>query len=101
VAVLIAWNGYQIVKHTVPELVDERGEDAGVLRRVVGAIPNVVDVRTVRSRSISSDVLFAEVTIGVDGATTVEEAHHIADTVEDKISKELGVAEVLVHVEPA
>jgi divalent metal cation (Fe/Co/Zn/Cd) transporter len=31
----------------------------------------------------------------------VEQAHQIADTVEEKISKELGVAEVLVHVEPA
>jgi len=101
VALLIAWNGYQIVKHTVPVLVDERGVDAGVLRRLVGAIPNVVDVRTVRSRAIASDVLFAEVTIGVNGETTVEQAHHIADTVEEKISKELGVAEVLVHVEPA
>ncbi|HEV7702636.1 MAG TPA: cation diffusion facilitator family transporter [Gemmatimonadaceae bacterium] len=101
VALLIAWNGYQIVRHTVPVLVDERGVDAGVLRRVVGAIPDVVDVRTVRSRSIASDVLFAEVTIGVNGATTVEEAHLIADKVEEKIAKELGVAEVLVHVEPA
>ena len=56
--------------------------------------------RCARARS-RSDVLFAEVTIGVEGATTVEQAHHIADTVEEKISKELGVAEVLVHVEPA
>ncbi len=101
VALLIAWNGYQIVRHTVPVLVDERGVDAGVLRRVVGAIPDVVDVRAVRSRSIATDVLFAEVTIGVNGATTVERAHLIADTVEEKIAKELGVAEVLVHVEPA
>jgi cation diffusion facilitator family transporter len=101
VALLIAWNGYQIVKHTVPVLVDERGVDAGVLRRLVAAIPNVVDVRTVRSRAIASDVLFAEVTIGVNGETTVEQAHQIADTVEEKISKELGVSEVLVHVEPA
>ena len=73
VALLIAWNGYQIVRHTVPVLVDERGVDAGILRRVVGAIPDVVDVRTVRSRSIATDVLFAEVTIGVNGSTTVEQ----------------------------
>lgn len=101
VALMIAWNGYQIVRHTVPVLVDERGVDADVLRRVVGAIPRVVDVRTVRSRAISPEVLFAEVTIGVNGATSVEEAHQIADTVEEKIAKELGVSEVLVHVEPA
>jgi cation diffusion facilitator family transporter len=101
VALLIAWNGYQIVRHTVPVLVDERGVDASILRRVVGGIPNVVDVRKVRSRAIASDVRFAEVTIGVNGETTVAEAHHIADIVEEKIAKELGVAEVLVHVEPA
>jgi cation diffusion facilitator family transporter len=101
VALLIAWNGYQIVRHTVPVLVDERGVDAAVLRRLVGAIPHVVDVRRVRSRAIATDVLFAEVTIGVFGATTVEDAHHIADTVEEQIAKELGVSEVLVHVEPA
>jgi len=101
VALMIAWNGYQIVRHTVPVLVDERGVDAAVLRRVVGAIPRVVDVRTVRSRSIAPEVLFAEVTIGVKGETTVEEAHQIADTVEEKIASELGVSEVLVHVEPA
>ncbi len=101
VALLIAWNGYQIVRNTVPVLVDERGVDAQLLRRVVGTVPHVVDVRAVRSRAIASDVLFAEVTISVHGATTVEEAHHIADTVEERIAKELGVAEVLVHVEPA
>ena len=101
VALMIAWNGYQIVRHTVPVLVDARGVDATLLRRVVGTIPEVVDVRTVRSRAIAPEVLFAEVTIGVKGGTTVEEAHHIADTVEEKIAKELGVSEVLVHVEPA
>lgn len=101
VALMIAWNGYQIVRHTVPVLVDARGVDSAMLRRVVGTIPEVVDVRTVRSRAIAPEVLFAEVTIGVKGGTTVEEAHHIADTVEEKIAKELGVSEVLVHVEPA
>ena len=101
VALLIAWNGYQIVKHTVPVLVDERGVDAALLRRVAGAIPRVVDVRTVRSRAIAPEVLFAEVTIGVKGTTTVEEAHQIADSVEEKIARELGVSEILVHVEPA
>jgi cation diffusion facilitator family transporter len=101
VALLIAHNGYRIVQRTVPVLVDERGVDARALTRVAGAVPDVLDVRTVRSRAIASDVLFAEVTIGVHGTMTVEDAHHIADTVETRIANELGVAEVLVHVEPA
>src|SRR5581483_641496 len=49
VALVIAWNGYEIVRGTVPVLVDERGVDAARVRRLVSAIPEVVDVRTVRS----------------------------------------------------
>jgi cation diffusion facilitator family transporter len=101
VALVIAWNGYQIVRGTVPVLVDERGVDAAEIRRVVGAIPHVADVRTVRSRGSASGVLFAEVTIGVDASTTVEEAHRIADAVEARLAEALGASEVTVHVEPA
>ncbi len=101
VALVIAWNGYEIVRGTVPVLVDERGVDAARVRRLVSAIPDVVDVRMVRSRSMPSGVLFAEVTIGVDASTTVEEAHRIADVVEERIAQELGVSEVTVHIEPA
>jgi divalent metal cation (Fe/Co/Zn/Cd) transporter len=46
-------------------------------------------------------VLFAEVTIGVDAGTTVQEAHAIADEVEERIASSLGASEVTVHVEPA
>lgn len=100
VALVIAWNGYQIVRGTVPVLVDERAVDAAEIRRLLSAIPEINDVRTVRSRAMASGVLFAEVTIGVDASTTVEEAHRIADAVEDRLAQELGASEVTVHVEP-
>jgi cation diffusion facilitator family transporter len=100
VALVIAWNGYQIVRGTVPVLVDERAVDASEIRRLLSAIPEISDVRTVRSRAMASGVLFAEVTIGVDGSTTVQEAHRIADAVEERLAEELGASEVTVHVEP-
>jgi cation diffusion facilitator family transporter len=100
VALVIAWNGYQIVRGTVPVLVDERAVDASDIRRLLSAIPEIADVRTVRSRAMASGVLFAEVTIGVDASTTVQEAHRIADVVEDRLARELGASEVTVHVEP-
>jgi cation diffusion facilitator family transporter len=100
VALIIAWHGYEIVRGTVPVLVDERAVDAAELRRLVSTIPRIADVRTVRSRSLASGVLFAEVTIGVNASTTVEEAHQIADAVEARIAQELGASEVTVHVEP-
>ena len=100
VALVIARNGYQIVRGTVPVLVDERAVDAAEIRRILSTIPEITDVRTVRSRAMASGVLFAEVTIGVEASTTVEEAHRIADAVEERLAQELGASEVTVHVEP-
>jgi len=100
VAVIIAWNGYQILRETVPILVDERGLDSADVRRLLEHIPRVADVRSVRSRAGASGVVFAEVTIGVAGSASVAEAHAIADEVERRISEALGASEVVVHIEP-
>jgi len=100
VALIIAWNGYQILKETVPILVDERGLDSADVRRLVERIPRIAEVRSVRSRAGASGVVFAEVTVGVAGSTSVAEAHAIADEVESRIAEALGASEVVVHVEP-
>lgn len=100
VALIIARNGYQILKETVPILVDERGLDSADVRRLVERIPRIAEVRSVRSRAGASGVVFAEVTVGVDGSTTVADAHEIADEVETRIAEALGASEVVVHVEP-
>jgi divalent metal cation (Fe/Co/Zn/Cd) transporter len=63
-------------------------------------IPGISDVPSVRSRAMASGVLFAEVTICVDAHTTVQEAHRIADAVEERLADQLGASEVMVHVEP-
>lgn len=100
VALIIAWNGYQILRETVPILVDERGLDSADVRRLVERIPRIAEVRSVRSRAGASGVVFAEVTVGVAGSTTVADAHEIADEVEARIAEALGASEVVVHVEP-
>lgn len=100
VAVIIAWNGYQIVRGTVPVLVDERAVDAEEVRRVVTGIPEVVEVRHVRTRTSASGLIMAEVTIAVNGLTSVAHAHEVADAVEARIATALGDSDVVVHVEP-
>ena len=57
-------------------------------------------MRSARSRRTSSGHLFAEVTILVEGATSVAAAHAFTDEVERAITRELGTAEAIVHVEP-
>lgn len=100
VALIIAWNGYQILKETVPILVDERGLDSADVRQIVERIPRVAEVRSVRSRAGASGIVFAEVTVGVAGSTSVADAHAIADEVERRVADALGASEVVVHVEP-
>jgi cation diffusion facilitator family transporter len=101
VALMIARNGYGILRGSIPVLVDQRAVDAARIRQLVGDVPRVRDVRVVRSRATQSGLLFAEVTIGVAAASTVADAHAIADAVEAQIRQTLGAAEVTVHVEPA
>ena len=100
VALLIAWSGFQILRQSIPILVDERAIDAGHLRGIVLGVPEIRDVRSVRSRSTASGQLFAEVTIAVSGGTSVDESHRLADAVEAAIEREFGTAQVTVHIEP-
>jgi cation diffusion facilitator family transporter len=101
VALIIARSGAQILRESIPILVDERAIDATQLRAVVLGVPEIREVRNVRSRSTASGQLFAEVTIAVSGATPVDEAHRLADAVEAAIEREFGTSQVTVHVEPA
>lgn len=100
VALVIAWSGWQILRVTVPILVDARGVDAERIRVAACAVPGVADAPAIRSRTTSSGVLFAEVTITVDGAQSVAEAHVLADAVEQSVADAFGPADVTVHVEP-
>ncbi len=101
VALLIAWTGMRILKSTVPILVDERAIDSAEIRQLLSEFPAIADVRAVRSRATASGVLFAEVTIGVAGEMTVEDAHLLADAVEARIMQKLGESHVTIHVEPS
>jgi len=47
-----------------------------------------------------TSIRYAEVTIAVDGGANVAAAHAIADRVEERLKRDLKLAEVTVHVEP-
>lgn len=101
VAAFIARSGYRIIRETVPVLVDQRAVDARRIREIVQGIPRIRSVRSVRSRAGAGGVVFADVTIAVEGSISVTEAHVLADAVEERIEAALGNSEVVVHVEPA
>jgi len=100
VSLIIAWTGYQILRASVPVLVDERAVDAAQIRQLAQAVPGVLQVRDIRSR-VAGSRSFAEVTIAVSGRSSVAEAHALADAVEEAVAQRLGGGRVTVHVEPA
>ncbi len=102
VAGMIAWSGWQILRVTVPVLVDERGVDADRIRAAACGVRGVTGARTIRSRTNSSGLVFAEVTITVAGDASIAEGHEIADAVESAVGVALGgTADVVVHIEPS
>ena len=99
VALVIARSGWGILRRTVPVLVDHRALDPEKIRQIVTRMPGVEDATEIRSRGRQGEV-FAELTIRVDPAADVGEAHRIADAVEHRLSDSEGFFGVVVHVEP-
>jgi cation diffusion facilitator family transporter len=99
ITALIVRIGYQIVRRAVPILVDEVAREPEAIRRAAEGVEGVRSAYAIRSRA-SSGVVFAELTIGVPGTLAVQQAHAIADRVEERLKRELRLHEVVVHIEP-
>jgi cation diffusion facilitator family transporter len=99
VAVLVGRAGYQILRRSIPTLVDERAFDQATIQREAERVNGVVSAYAIRSRH-AGDRRFAELTIAVDGRSNVASAHVIADQVEDRLRDTLQLDEVTVHIEP-
>ena len=99
IAFLVARIGYQIFRRAVPILVDEVAREPDLIRTAAESVSGVQSAYHIRSRA-SSGVVFAELTIGVAGGLPVEQAHAIADAVEQRLRNDLRMDEVVVHIEP-
>ena len=99
VAALVAHVGYEIVRRSMPTLLDQAALSESEIRRVAETVSGVRGAYGIRSR-MAADQRFAELTIAVEGAASVDAGHRIADAVEQTVGATLGVQHVLVHVEP-
>lgn len=100
VAGIIVHTGWEIVKETVPVLVDTRAVPPERIEEVSLDVDGVRSAYGIRSRGASPDV-FAELTIAVDAELDVAASHAIADEVERRVAGDIEAREVVVHVEPA
>jgi cation diffusion facilitator family transporter len=99
VVVLIARVAYQILRRGVPILVDQAAHEPDVVRHAAENVAGVRAATDIRSR-LAAGVAFAELTIKVSGRLAVDDAHEIADAVEQRLKHDLKLDRVVVHVEP-
>jgi ferrous-iron efflux pump FieF len=99
VAGAIAVVGWEIIGRAIPVLVDEQVVPAPEIQAAAESVAGVRRAYAIRSRGAPTR-RFAELTVAVDGAASVTQAHVIADAVEARLRDQLHLHEVLVHVEP-
>jgi cation diffusion facilitator family transporter len=100
IAVFIAHTGIEIARDTSRILSDRVVMDEDAIRRVVMSVPGVRGSHHIRTRG-SSDHVFLDLHVWVDGDTTLHEAHRISHVVKDRLMQKYPqIADAIIHIEP-
>lgn len=102
IALYMLWNASRIARNAAAVLLDRElpDEDRQRIKEVALAQTGARGLHDLRTRD-AGDRRFAEFHLEVDGELTVEQAHRIADAVEQAVGAALPGAKVIVHQEPA
>jgi cation diffusion facilitator family transporter len=101
-AVVIAFNGWRMLRPALNELMDRTptGDVVDRIPRLARSIPGVDNVEKCFMRKMGHRY-FVDMHVEVDPEMTVLNSHRIAHEVKDKIRQEIpAVYDVLVHIEP-
>jgi cation diffusion facilitator family transporter len=101
-AVVIAWNGWRMLRPALNELMDRSPNFEVVqrIRRIAESTAGVAGVEKCLVRKMGYEY-FVDMHVEVDPMMTVLRSHEIAHEVKDKIRTEIpAVRDVLVHIEP-
>ena len=99
VAMLVLALAFGLFRRAVPVLVDRIVVEPELIAEIAGSIPGVRNAKSIRSRSTGHSSAVDLVVI-VDSDMTTEEAHAIADEIEDKLRNELFIEDATIHIEP-
>jgi len=100
IAFLIARIGYEIIKRGSDVLVDTICIDTTALEGVIKSVEGVKGCHDIRTRGTERSINL-DVHILVNPKISVEKAHEIADSVEEKIKTVFpSVLDIVVHIEP-
>jgi cation diffusion facilitator family transporter len=99
IVAVIGHTGWQIIRRASDILADSAVVDAGAVEQVALSVEGVQSCHKIRSRG-SDQATHLDLHIQVDGQMPLEQAHLLGHVTQDRLQNELGIAEVLVHVEP-
>ena len=100
IAVVIAWTAFVVLKDVLLSLTDAIRLNPDEVRAAVLTIPGILDCHEIRTRGLTHHV-FVDLSIHVDPAWSVEQAHCLATTVEQLLIGQFdSVEDVVVHIEP-
>ncbi len=100
---IIAWNGWKLLKPAYNELMDAAPE-AALLAQIKSAASQVVGVKRIEKCIVrkAGFEFFVDMHVEVDPELTVRQAHDISHRVKDRVREAVpAVRDVLVHIEPA
>ena len=100
IAGIIAWQAVVILLGAFHVLTDRAAIPAEEIERLAAGVPGVLSIHNVRTRG-RRDAVYVDLTLHVDGGTSLREAHEVADRIEEALVKaHPGIADVVVHLEP-
>lgn len=102
VALMIAKISWELVWHSVRELIDTglEPERVAAIRNSILNVDGVTALHILRTRRMGSDAL-VDVHIQVPPTVSVSEGHHISEVVRERVIDEIDeVADVMVHIDP-
>jgi cation diffusion facilitator family transporter len=100
---IIIFNGFNMLRQAAKEIMDyaPNPETEETIRSLAGSVKGVAAIEKCRIRKSGLD-LFVDIHVEVNGNMQVHEAHLIGHNVKDALMRApLGIADVLVHIEPA
>ena len=102
VSILVLKVAIDLYRKSVSGLVDSStdAETVARIRQLLADIDGIEEVNSLKTRVFGASA-YADVTIKVDGALTVEEGHDIATLAHNKIEANLPkIKHIMVHIEP-
>ncbi len=102
VGYMIARIGWELVWHSIKELVDTalEPERREVIRKAILSVDGVYAMHVLRTRRMGAEAL-VDVHIQVDPYLSVSEAHYVSERVRKKVISDVDeVFDVMVHIDP-